>query len=443
MHYIKNLFLTGRLFLLFGSIAVLFVIAFFIPALTHAAKIIFYAAIGLFIIDYILLFRQREPVKTQRIAADRFSNGDNNEVRIFLFNGYKMVIDFEVIDEIPFQFQRRDICFNTRVPSSTEHIITYELRPVKRGEYSFGGINVFARTAIGLVKRRFIFARNKEIKVYPSYIQMRKYELLAASNRLSEVGIKKIRRIGQSMEFEHIREYVQGDDYRSMNWQATARRSQLMINNYQDERSQNVYCIIDKGRVMKMPFNQLTLLDYAINASLVLSNIALQKSDKAGIITFSNKVNNVLVAERKQFQLLKINDLLYNQKSLFNESDYESLYYAIRKNITQRSLIVLFTNFETVRGMERNMKYIRKMAANHLCLVVFFENTELKAIVDSRALSLQEVYEHTIAAKFLSEKKQIIRELNKYGIPALLTPPEMLTANTVNKYLEFKARNMI
>src|SRR5690606_40532545 len=123
----------------------------------------------------------------------------------------------------------------------------------------------------------FRVSQNKTVPVYPSFRQMRKYELPAISNRLTEFGIKKIRRIGQNREFEQIKEYVVGDDYRTINWKATARRGTLMVNTYQDERAQQVYAVIDKGRTMKMPFEGMTLLDYDINASLVISNIAIRK----------------------------------------------------------------------------------------------------------------------------------------------------------------------
>src|SRR5690606_37930882 len=127
------------------------------------------------------------------------------------------------------------------------HTLTYTLRPVKRGAYHFGAVNIYAGTNVQFIRRRFRFSQNKTVPVYPSFIQMRKYELLAISNRLTEFGIKKIRRIGQNREFEQIKEYVVGDDYRTINWKATARRGTLMVNTYQDERAQQVYAVIDKG----------------------------------------------------------------------------------------------------------------------------------------------------------------------------------------------------
>jgi uncharacterized protein (DUF58 family) len=272
---------------------------------------------------------------------------------------------------------------------------------------------------------------------------MRKYQLMAISNRLSEVGVKKVRRLGHSMEFEQIKEYVQGDDYRTLNWKATARKGQLMVNNFTDEKSQQVYCVIDKGRVMKMPFEGLSLLDYAINASLVLSNVALTKQDKAGLVTFSERVGAFLVANKNATQMQSILDVLYNQKTRYLESDFEQLYIMLRRKVSQRSLVVLFTNFESLSGLRRQLPYLRKISRHHLLVTVFFENTELKSLLEKPAKTVEEVYTKTIAEKFSLEKRLIAKELQQHGILSILTPPEQLTVNTINKYLELKAKQAI
>ena len=216
-----------------------------------------------------------------------------------------------------------------------------------------------------------------------------------------------------------------------------------MVNHYTDEKSQQIYCVIDKGRAMKMPFEGLSLLDYAINASLVLSNVALLKQDKAGLITFAEKISRVLPAEKKATQMQSILEVLYNQKTRYLESDLERLYAHIRMRITQRSLVVLFTNFESMSGMQRQLPYLRKMAQHHLLLVVFFENTELRQLTEKPATDVEAIYIKTIAEKFAFEKKQIVKELQKYGIISILTAPEHITVNSVNKYLELKARQAI
>lgn len=424
-------------------LVVFFVMRFFIVwigIIPYALFLLFLIAI---VFDYLLLFNLQKGVFAQRMMADRFSNGDENKVRIDIENFYRFPLHIRMIDEIPHQFQKRDVLFNLNLlPAENKHV-TYKLRPVKRGVYNFGRLLIYASSAIGLFERRYIFHCEKDVPVYPSYLQLRKYQLMAISNRLSEVGVKKVRKIGQSMEFEQIKEYVQGDDYRTINWKATARKGQLMVNNFTDEKSQQIYCVIDKGRVMKMPFEGLSLLDYAINASLVLSNVAITKQDKAGIITFSDKIGSFLPADRKALQMQSVLELLYNQKTRYLESDFERLYILLRRKVTQRSLIVLFTNFETFNGMKRQLPYLKKMAENHLLLIVFFENTELKSLLDQPAANIEDVYTKTIAEKFAHEKRQIVKELTQHGILSILTPPQQLTVNAINKYLEIKARQLI
>ncbi|UHG91685.1 DUF58 domain-containing protein [Spirosoma oryzicola] len=453
MKAIRPLFVATRLWFVLIAFVVLFVAAYAFPLLFPLVQIAFVIFVILIGLDGWLLFRTKNQSVgsaffARREVPDRLSNGDENPLTIYLENRYSFRADVDVIDEIPFQFQRRDVLFRARLNPRETQAIRYELRPTRRGEYSFGAVNVFVKTPLGLLKRRYQFEQGKMVAVYPSFLQMRQYELLAATNRLNEVGIKRIRRIGHSMEFEQVRPYATGDDVRTVNWKATARRTDaqgtsLMINAYQDERSQPVYCLIDKGRVMQSPFEGLTLLDYAINASLVLSNIALLKQDRAGILTFSDHVGQLLPADRRTGHMLKILELLYRQKTRFLETDYESLYASVRNHIRQRSLLLLFTNFETVSAMHRQLPYLRRLAKDHLLLIIFFENTELRSLLDQPASDTEQIYLKTIAEKFASEKKQIIKELSQYGIQTILTAPQNLTANTVNKYLELKARGMI
>lgn len=379
----------------------------------------------------------------RRETMEKLSNGDLNEIKIYLENKYPYPVWLKVVDELPVQFQARDIAFNAYLGPFGKKILNYKVRPVRRGEYTFGTVNVLVATVLGMVQRKFTFDNEMNVPVYPSFIQMRKYELLAISHRLVDAGIKKIRKVGTNTEFDAIKEYVPGDDPRTVNWKATARKSRLMVNTYQEEKSQQVYSLIDMGRVMKMPFEEMTLLDYAINASLVISNIAMLKYDKAGIITFSHKIHGTLKAERKGLQMMNVMEMLYKAKTGYQESDYGRLYAQVKRTITQRSLLLLFTNFETLAGMQRQMNFFRRMAKDHLLVVIFFENTELRRFLDRTPETVQEIYYQTIAEKFAYEKKLIVRELTLYGIHAVFTAPENLTVNTINKYLELKARGLI
>jgi uncharacterized protein (DUF58 family) len=390
-----------------------------------------------------MLYSTAKGIFARRHAPEKLSNGDDNQLGIYIENRYPFAVDAGIIDEIPFQFQKRDLWFKTTLKPRQRKLINYLLRPTKRGEYEFGDIRVFAQSPLGLVSRRYTIAQAEILRVYPSFLQMRKYELMAISNRLTDIGIKKIRRLGHSMEFEQIKNYVPGDDYRTINWKATARQGVLMTNSYTDEKSQHVYCVIDKSRAMKMPFEGLSLLDYAINASLVLSNVAMLKEDKAGLITIAEKPGAVIAADRKAAQLNRIMEVLYKEKTRYQESNMELLYATVRRTLKQRSLIVFFTNFESMPALERQLPFLKKISQYHLLLVVFFENTELRKLSETPAEDVEGIYIKTIAEKFAYDKKLIAKELTKHGIQTILTAPQNLTVKTVNKYLEIKAKQGI
>jgi uncharacterized protein (DUF58 family) len=441
--FISSIFFNPRFFFIGAGLAIVSASGLFIPFMYFIALFLLIVFALSTVVDILMLYRIKSPLESRRIVADKFSNGDENEIEIYLSNYYPFRVDVSVVDEIPHQFQKRDVNFELTAQPGETKIIKYSLRPVKRGEYSFGFIHVFVSSPIRFISRKINFEGDKKVAVYPSFMQMRKYEFLAISNKLTMYGVKKIQRLGNNTEFEKIKEYVQGDDIRTINWKATAKKNSLMVNQYIDERAQPVYNIIDMGRTMRMPFNGLSLLDYSINSALVLSNTAIQKFDKAGIITFSHKTESVLTADRKSGQINKIMELLYKQKTGYLESNFEELYITVRRQITQRSLILLYTNFESLSSVRRQLPYLRRIADKHLLCVVFFVNTELRTFLEQPADSSEKIYEKTIAEKFDFEKRQIVKELSAYGIYSLLTEPEHLTVNAINKYLTFKAQGLI
>lgn len=443
MKLLRPTYLTNRFFTTLGACVVVFVIAFYVPFLLPVAKVMLAAAVIITCLEVVALFRIKSGVRAERKTPEKLSNGDDNEIAIAIENTYGFAATVTVVDEIPFQFQVRDSFYRFIMQPGSAVSLRYNLRPVKRGEYSFGAVNVFVSSMLGLVERRFRYSQDALVPVYPSYLQLRRYELMAISNRLTEAGVKKIRKVGHSMEFDSIRQYVTGDDYRTINWKATSRSGAVMVNHYTDEKAQQVYNVIDKGRTMKMPFEGMTLLDYAINASLVMANVSLIKQDKAGLITFSHKQGAMIAAERRSGQMHRIQEQLYAEKTGYVESNYEHLYSMLKTGVRQRSLVLLYTNFETLDGLQRSLPLLRGIAKQHLLVVIFFENTELKALLESNPTTTEEIYIKTIAEKFAYEKRLIVKELQRYGIQSVLTPPKHLTVNTVNKYLELKARRMI
>ena len=348
-----------------------------------------WALFALFVLvsaDGYILYRT-QGIQAFRRCSDRFSNGDDNEVSIRVESTYSRPLSLEIIDEIPFIFQNRDVCFRTTLQPNEGKTISYHLRPTRRGVYFFGQIRVFVTDKIGLLSRRYTCGQPQDIKVYPSYLMLHRYELLAMSDNLTELGIKRIRRVGHQTEFEQIKEYVKGDDYRTINWKASARRHELMVNVYQDERSQQIYSVIDKGRVMQQAFRGMTLLDYAINASLVLSYVAMRKEDKAGLVTFDEHFDTFVPASKQPGHMQ--------------------------------------TLLEKLTGSENLAK------------------PDLKAYIESPARDAEGYYRHVIAEKFAFEKRLIVSTLKQHGIYSLLTTPENLSIDVINKYLEMKSRQLL
>ena len=284
----KGLYIHPGFYYLGVGVVFIFAVSFFIPALFIPAQLLFYILMLFLFFDILILFNAVTGIKGERTVPEKMSNGDENEIRLVVTNYYRFPVQADIVDEIPAEFQERDFLINVKIEKQESKPLNYYLRPVFRGMISFGKIHVYIASPLRLVKRKFTFDADIDIPVYPSFIQLKKYELLAFSNKLMQHGMKKVRRLGHTMEFEKIKEYVAGDDFRTVNWKATAKSNKLMVNQYQDERSQSVYCILDKGRVMKMPFDGLSLLDYAINACLVVSNVVLRKQDYAGFFSFSH-----------------------------------------------------------------------------------------------------------------------------------------------------------
>ncbi len=443
MSFIRDLYINTQFYIAIFILAVSFVLGFFFTTFSAISEVLVVAVVLFLVIDFLLLFGANSGYSAKRITAKRLSNGDENTIRLQIESKYRIQTQVSIIDEIPIQFQIRDFLINAAFSKMGSQEFSYKLTPVNRGVYNFGDILIYASTKLGFFQRRFRIEASEDIPVYPSYIQMRKFEMYAISNRLTDLGVKKIRRIGHTMEFDQIKEYVRGDDIRSINWKATARSNQLMVNQYQDERSQQIINVVDLGRVMKMPFDGLQLLEYAINTSLVISNISVLKDDKAGLLTFSNNEVKAVRPEKKRTHVRTIQHALYNVETNFMESDFDRLLVGLRNHVKQRSLILLYTNFETVSSMQRQLPYLKRIARDHLLVTIFFENTEVTELLSQESKSVGDIYLKTVAEKFNFEKKQIVKSLQREGIHTILTPPKELSINAINKYLELKARALI
>lgn len=441
--FVTSLFLTKRFFGIGWGVTALFIAAYFLPELLPVAVGAISLLFAATVLDVIRLFRVKAGISASRHTLAKWSNGDENPVTVEVHNNYAFPVDVRVLDELPVQLQERGLDLQRRIPAGATEALAYMVRPLTRGVYAYGAINVLTRTGWGLAEKRYKQEQGREIAVYPSYIHLRKYELLALADPFSMAGVRKVRRSAQRSEFERIRDYIPGDDRRTVNWKAVARKGKLMVNQYQDEKAQQIVSLIDTGRTMKMPFGGLSLLDRAINAALVLSDIAIKKDDKAGVITYSNTVHNVLPPARDKGWMHRVLELLYAQKTDYAETDIESLFVRVKRVVGQRSLLVLYTNYETLQAMRRQLPYLQLLARAHLVAVVIFRNTELDQLLLRPDKDTMDVYVKAITAKMLNEKELIAKELESHGVLTILTAPEHLSVSVLNKYLEIKARGML
>lgn len=421
----------------------LYILAYSFPWLAFVANVTLVVLLAVTLLDVLLVFSSKEPLKITRQVKQRLSLGDDNPVHLEVTNTSAQPIAYTLIEGYPLEMQDRSSAFHYVLAPGARKEYHYKYRPGTRGEFEFGDVFVMIRSLFFMVSRSMTIPLKQTIHVYPSVLQMKRYELLVFQQQKTSAGIKKIRRLGNNSEFEQIKNYVQGDELKKINWKATSRRNELMVNQYQEEKSQNIFCVIDKSRNMQMEFDGLSLLDYAINSSLVLTNIALRKGDKAGLVTYSDKIGTMLPPERSAGQMRRIQEALYNQRTHFKEANFELLYQSIRRSISTRSLLVLFTNFETEFSMRRALPMLRQLNKKHVLVVVFFENSELQELAFQPPHSLQEVYQGAVAEKMMTLKSKIAQELRRNGIQTVLTLPNELSVNTINKYLELKAKGAL
>lgn len=442
MRFIRSLYLTNYFFFSLLILALSFAVSFFIPITRIPVQILFWLWLGVAAWDLLFLYIGKNHVELQRSYPEKLSNGDENEMTIIFRNFYPTRVTVRILEEFPKQLQLREVRIAVSIASREEKQQRYFIRPTSRGVYVFGRCHALVKK-IGLFERKFSLIEGRSIPCYPSFIQMRKYQLLATTDRLVEMGIKRVRKIGATLEFDHIREYVRGDEFRHVNWKATARHKKLLVNQYQEEKSQPIYALIDTGRVMRMPFNGLTLLDYAINSTLVLTSAAILKQDRAGMLTFSKQIANHIPAEKRNNQMQRISENLYNVETAFEETEFGNLYAFCNRHINKRSLLMLYTNFETPDALTRQLPYLRMLAKTHVLVVVVFKNTELVEMAKEQGGRIIDVYNQIIAEKFIYDKNLVIQELNRQGIQTIYTSPQDLTINAINKYLEIKARGLL
>jgi uncharacterized protein (DUF58 family) len=366
-------------------------------------------------------------------------------------------VDFLLRDEAPQDYVISELFQSATVGSGETVTVGYSVKPLRRGDYRFGGTHLRWRGVLGLVMRNRRYPLDAPLKVYPNLLEVRKYELLARRDQLFEIGLKNVRRLGQGTEFERLRDYERDDDYRRINWPATARLHKPITTDYQPERSQSVIVMLDAGRLMTAPIlsetsrspepakgnDRLSKLDYAINTTLLLAYVAIMRGDRVGLLTFADTVTGYWEPDKGRRQFLALLEALYKVQPQQVESDYLKAGAFLSTRRSKRSLVVLFTDIIDRQQAGAMVRGFGRLAPRHLPMAVTMADNEVLAMAAHTPTDPQEMYQHIVARTLLDDRATALDALTRRGALTVDVPADKLTLAVVNKYLEVKARGRL
>ncbi len=370
----------------------------------------------------------------------KLSLGAENPIRLGLRNRARREIAFTVRDEPPELFKIETRTTEGRVaPRGTWESI-YHVRPLRRGDYQFGDLTLRWLGPLGLVIRQARVNAREPVKVYPNLMDVRRYDLLLRRNRLQEMGLRTTRQFGEGTEFERLREYLPDDEYRRINWKATARRNFPVTTEYQTERSQQVIAVLDAGRMMQSPVADIAKLDYVVNAVLLLTYVATGKGDRVGMMSFADDVTHYLSPRQGRGQFYRMLELLYALEPQPVEPDYRKAlaYLAIKQR--RRALVVVFTDLTGGASLNSLVAQMSMLARSSLPLLVTISDPDVVDASQMRPSDSLGVYQRAAASQLLDERRVVLDVLRQRGVLTLDVPANQLSMSVINRYLELKGR---
>ncbi len=437
--------LTSRALLLLLLVTPLLIFATFTPAMFVVAGVYFVVVIAAIIADARLAPRATD-FEVARRNDSKLSLGAENAVfvQIRLRRPIRLAnLIISARDEAPDEYVISDRILQGTLTFNTPLSLKYGVTPHARGDYTFGKTTLRWGSPLGLVVKQAAYNTTAPVKVYPNLLETRKYELLARTGRLNEMGLRKVRLTGRGMEFERLRDYTPDDEYRQISWKATARRGKPIAIEYQTERSQNVITLLDAGRLMRAPIGPLAKLDYAINSTLLLGYVAGVKGDYVGNLVFANEVMTYLPPKTGKVQFQRLLESLYNVQSQPTVPDYQTAITYLKARRPRRALVVLYTDLATGSDLDDLVKAMASLHPRHLPLVVTMNDPSVLALATQTPSSAASVYEKAIAEQLLDSRRVVLNTLEQRGVLTLDVPAHQLNASVINRYLQLKARGLL
>lgn len=346
-------------------------------------------------------------------------------------------------DDLPEHFQASPVEHELRLPRLGRVTAKRQLTPGRRGAFFLENVYLEFFSPLSLWIRHRTFDVRNQLNVYPDMKQLSDYALLARTNRLSLIGVRRTRRIGQDSDFERLRDYSRDDNYRHIDWRSTARRRKLTVREFQSDQSQRVVFLLDCGRMMTNQRDGYSLLDHALNATLMMAYVALSQGDSVGLLCFSDTVHAYIPPRGGKSQMNRLIQAGFDQFPRLVESRYDQAFLYLSSHCKRRSLVVLATNvIDEVNGAAV-ADYLTNIRGQHLPLGVMLRDREMFEAADSPDGGRFEMYRAAAAADIVLWRDQVLKDLTHRGVLIVDEFPDELTAPLVNQYLEIKAKHLL
>ncbi|MDQ2086205.1 DUF58 domain-containing protein [Herbivorax sp. ANBcel31] len=429
----------SKVFSLLMVVGIIPILIGIIPGLHFHVFVIYnFILIVSFIVDYIMTPGKKD-FEVDRICDDKLSMGGENEITISIRNNSDYVLDITALDEIPLYMNFKKKFVNLKVSPHNESEGRYIVVPQKRGQFTFGKIHIKYNGVLKLCSKKHQYDVTNNYKVYPNLKDLNKLGLSLIKKSHLIQGVKKVKSFGGGTEFESLREYNEGDDYRKINWLATARANKLIINTFEPEKNQQVMIMLDSSRVMNSEIDYIKKLDYSINASFLLTDVAIKKGDNVGVMVFDSSVKRYVKPGKGtgQFQLIAEN--LYNVEENFVSADYRGSLNYLNQYQKRRSLLCIFTELFNAQEAIRLSAALKNMAKHHVPIVITIKDMRLYKTADMNAKNSEDIYLKAASIKLVDEREKVKKVFHNSGIGVIDVPPDKLSVEVVNKYLQMKS----
>jgi uncharacterized protein (DUF58 family) len=383
-------------------------------------------------------------ISVQRRMSQVCSLDEPEEVELALENSGRIPLTLRLRDDVPDEFSAEPASFEITIPGRRQALLSYRIVPRRRGTYVFQQVDALVASRLGFWRRQCAWPLRTEVRVYPDIHQLTRFTMLARRDRLSTIGVRRSRRLGTDNEFERLRDYIEGDDPRHLDWRATARRRELTCRAFQHNQSQRIIFLIDCGRLMAGDTGLgLSPLDHAFNAMLLLAHVAFIRGDQVGLLAFSDRVRAYVAPAGGPRRINRLVHSVHNVFPEMVESRYDRAFIELEKRCRKRSLVVLLTNLFDELSAQLAGEYLRNLRGRHLPLAVFLRDHDLFAMADQAPADGPRLFHGAAAAALLNWRERVMVGLRQSGVLTLDAFPEDLTAVLVNRYLEIKARHLL